>query len=260
MTRSVLSPLSSNVTVVTGPSPLSSLVQTTRECGVTSRYRPKNAIGPESCAKTRRYWPPVRMSASKESTVIPNDFGIHHCRNRSGLVHASNTRRAGPLTFRVTTSSRSDVRSIVVLLPFVVSINHLLPFQFLDTFVPLVDPCVPELAVPIEPGRLFLQTARAKLAGPYAPNLLRGHEPGLLQNADVLLHARERHVELLGQSRDRSVGVPELLENAASGGIRERGERSIQLGMRRLNHAVQYLTHASIARKRRPPTQITIVS
>ena len=32
--------------------------------------------------------------------------------------------------------------------------------------------------------------APAELAGPHAPDLLRGDEPRLLQDADVLLHAR----------------------------------------------------------------------
>ena len=45
---------------------------------------------------------------------IPNDFGAHHRCSSSGFVQASNTRRAGPLKARVTTSSRSDVRSTVV--------------------------------------------------------------------------------------------------------------------------------------------------
>jgi hypothetical protein len=46
---------------------------------------------------------------------------------------------------------------------------------------------------------------RAELAVPHAPDLLRGDEPGLLQDADVLHHAREGDVELLGKVRDRSV-------------------------------------------------------
>ena len=56
----------------------------------------------------------------------------------------------------------------------------------------------------------------------------------------MLLHAREGHTELLGKVRDRSVGTSELLQNAASGGIRERGERVIEAGLRILNHMVQY--------------------
>src|SRR5687767_3274936 len=62
MTNSVLPSFSSNVTVVTGPpSPPSSLVHTRRECGVTSRYVPKNAIA----------------SGSKLETVLAPDTNIH---------------------------------------------------------------------------------------------------------------------------------------------------------------------------------------
>src|SRR5437867_4034913 len=254
MTSSVLPPFSSKVTVVTGPpSPPSSLVQTRRECGVTSIYLPKNSSGFEaSWPNTKRYLPPTRTSISQERRNMPIDFGTHHCLNSSGLVHASNTMRAGPLKVRVTTSSRSDFRSTVVRffigmasLSLLVSIDLLLPFQFLDNLVQLVEACVPKLAVPLEPCRLFLQSARAEPAGPHAPDLLRGDEPGLLQDADVLLHAREGHVELLGKVRDRRVGTAELFQNAASGGIRERGERVIEAGLFILNHAVQYTAHGA---------------
>src|SRR5262245_28950216 len=250
MSSSVLPSLSSKVTVVTGPpSSPSSLVQTRRECGVTSRYLPKNSMGFEvPWANTRRYLPPTRTSISQESRDTPNDFGTHHRLNSSGLVHASNTMRAGPLTVRVTRSSRSDFRSTIVRfltgvgsLSLLASIDLLLPFQFLYNLVQLVEACVPELAVPVDPRRLFLQSARAELAGPHAPDFLRGDEPGLLQDADVLLHTREGHLELLGKIRDRSVGTPELLQNAASGGVRERGERGIEAGPRILNHTVQYI-------------------
>src|SRR5262249_60310471 len=97
---------------------------------------------------------------------MPIDFGTHHCLNSSGLVHASNTRRAGPLKVRVTTSSRSDFRSTVVRffigvasLSLLASIDLLLPFQFLDNLVELVEACVPELLIPLDPGRLFLHSA-----------------------------------------------------------------------------------------------------
>src|SRR5215831_16190384 len=249
MTSSVLPPFSSKVTVVTGPpSPPSSFVQTRRECGVTSRYRPKNSSGfAASWPNTRRYLPPARTSISQERRNLPIDFGTHHCLNSSGFVHASNTMRAGPSNVRVTTISRSDFRSTVVRffigvasLFLFASIGLLLPFQFLDNLVQLVEACVPEPAIPLDPGRLFLQSARADRAGPHAPDLLRGDEPGLLQDADVLLHAREGHVELLGKVRNRSVGTSELLQNAASGGVRERGERGIEAGSHILNHKVQY--------------------
>src|SRR5512139_3739279 len=209
MTSSVWPPRSSNVTVVTCPlSPPSSLVQTRRECSVTSRYLPKNSMGFGAAGwlNTKRYLPPARTSASQETRVRPVDFGAHHSLSSSGLVHASNTMRAGPLKVRVTTSSRSDFRSTVVRFfmeedspSLLASIDLLLPFKFVDNFVQLVEAGVPELVVPLDPGRLFLQSAQAELAGPHAPDLLRSGEPRLLQDADMLLHAGEGHVELLGK-------------------------------------------------------------
>src|SRR5215467_14171445 len=134
----------------------------------------------------------------------PNDFGAHHRLSSSGLVQASNTMRAGPWKVRVTTSSRSDFRSTVVWffigvasLSLLASIAFLLAFQFLDNLVQLVEARVPELTVLLDPCRLFLQSAQAELAGPYAPDLFRDDEPRLLQNADMLLHAGDRHAELL---------------------------------------------------------------
>src|SRR5262249_1111623 len=135
------------------------------------------------------------------------------------------------------TSSRSDVRSVVVgvfmgvgSISLLASIGVLLPFHFFDNLVQLDEACVPELAVPLQPSRLFLQSARAELAGPHATDLLRGDEPRLLQDTDVFLHAREGHVELHRKVRDRSVRTPELLQNAASSGVRESAERSIEAG------------------------------
>src|SRR3954447_24608872 len=181
MTSTVWPPFSAKVTVVTEPSSLSSLVQTSRECGVTSLYVPKNADCESPCANSKRYLPPTRTSISHESRVIPNDFGTHHCLNSSGLVHASNTRRGGASKVRVTTSSRSDVRSTVVRLftgaaslSLVASIDLLLAFQFLDDLVHLVEARVPELVVALDPYRLILESARAEPAGPDAPNLFRG--------------------------------------------------------------------------------------
>src|SRR5438132_198978 len=220
MTTSVSPPLlsprlSSNVTVVTAPpSPPSSFVQTRRECGVTSMYRPKNSIGcsEDAWPKTKRYVPPVRATTSQVMNVIPKDFGAHHSLSSSGLVQASNTVRAGALKVRVTTSSRSDVRFTVVRLSSGESslsclalIDLFLLFQFLGNLVQRVEARGPELAIPLDPCRLFLQLAQAERTGPHAPDLLRGDEPHLLQDADVLLHARERHVELLVQVHDRSV-------------------------------------------------------
>src|SRR4029450_8189212 len=170
MTTRVSAPRSSKVTVVTAPSsPASSFVQTRRECGVTSLYLPKNAMdsGEAGWLNTKRYVPPTRTSISQESRDRPNDFGTHHRLNSWGLVQASNTMRAGPLKVRVTTSSRSNFRSTVVRLfigvgslSLFASIDLLLPFQFLDNLVQLVEACVPELTVPLDPCRLFLESGQ----------------------------------------------------------------------------------------------------
>src|SRR5271155_5167393 len=122
-------------------------------------YLPKNAIGFEApWPNTKRYVPPTRTSASQESSDTPNDFGPHHRLSSSGLVHASNTRRAGPLKVRVTTNSRSDFRSTAVRvfmaagsLSLLASIELLLPFQFLNNLVQLAETRLPELAVPLDP-------------------------------------------------------------------------------------------------------------
>src|SRR5262249_15023600 len=113
-----------------------------------------------------RYVPPTRTSASQEMKDTPNDFGAHHRLSSSGLVHASNTMRAGAFKVRVTTSSRSDVRSTVVRffmgvdsLSLLASMDLLLAFQLLDNLVKLIEACLPELAVPLNPCRLFLKYA-----------------------------------------------------------------------------------------------------
>src|SRR3954470_24721224 len=159
--------MSSKVSVVMAPpSSPSSLVQTRREWGVTSMYLPKTSITFEPpTPNTRRYLPPTRTSISQESRDMPIDFGTHQRLNSSGLVHASNTMRAGALKVRVTTSSRSDFRSVVVRffmgvgsLSLLASIDYLLLFQFFDNLVQRVEAYVPELAVPLDPCRHVLQS------------------------------------------------------------------------------------------------------
>src|SRR5471032_2664566 len=115
--------------------------------------------------------------------VAPLDFGTHHCLNSSGLVHASNTRRGGASKVRVTTISRSDVRSDRVRffmgadsLSVLATITLLLALQFIDDRVQRIETRGPQLAVVLDPGRLLLEPARAEPAGPHSPHLLRGDE------------------------------------------------------------------------------------
>src|SRR5262249_17153905 len=183
---------------------------------------------------------------SHESSDRPTDFGTHQRLNNSGLLHASKTMCAGALNVRVTTSSRSDLCSTAVrfmaagLPSFPSGIWLLLAFQVLDNLVQRVKPCAPELAVPLDPGGLFFQRAHAKPAGSDAPGLFSSDERCPLQHTNMLLHAREGHVELSGEFRDRSVGAAELLQHAAPGRVRQRGERKVEVGFVILNHIVQY--------------------
>src|SRR3954447_21379040 len=133
------------------------------------------------------------------------DFGTHHCRNSSASVQASNTTARGPSIVRVTTSSRSDVRSTVVRSTVVVasaalrvSIALLLPSSLRDDLLQLVEPGVPQPALLVDPRGLVLESTRAQPAGANAPDLLGRHEPSLLEDPDVLAHARERHAERSG--------------------------------------------------------------
>src|SRR4029453_198127 len=83
------------------------------------------------------------------------------------------------------------------------SIGLLLLFQFFNNLVQLVEARVPKLAVSLDPRRLFFESTRPEAARPHAPDLLRDDELGLLQDTDVLPHARQGHVERFGQIRDR---------------------------------------------------------
>src|SRR4028119_1001841 len=117
-----------------------------------------------------------------ECNVMPIDLGSHHCLKSSGFVHASKTRCAGPLNVRVTTISRSEVRS--TLTGFgptfgslrVVSIHLLLPVKFFDHVIQRAEARVPQLLVPLDPPRYVLKTGHADPARAHPPNLLGGDE------------------------------------------------------------------------------------
>ncbi len=115
----------------------------------------------------------------------------------------------------------------------------LLLFHFLDNDVQLFKALGPELAIPLDPRRFFFQSGQPELAGPHAPDLLGADEPRLLQDPYMFLHASKGHMKPLGKGCDRSVCTPELLQNAASGGVRESAEQGIKAGLTILHYAVQ---------------------
>src|SRR5690349_6298735 len=105
---------------------------------------------------------------------MPIDCGTHHLLNSSGLVHASNTRRAGPLNVRVSTSSRSDLRSTLTRfrlaagsLVLLVFIDLLLTSEVFDDVVQCAKACIPQFLIPLDPCRRFLEAALADAAVAY---------------------------------------------------------------------------------------------
>ena len=118
------------------------------------------------------------------------------------------------------------------------------------------------LAIPLDPFGLLLEATEAEPAGADAPDFLGRNEPSPLEDADMLLHARQGHAEPFGEFGDGRVRAPELLQHAAAGSIRERGERGVETGVLILNHMVQCMTSAgakqgSRSRKMHPPALST---
>src|SRR3954452_8357540 len=129
---------------------------------------------------------------SSERSRAPIDCGSHHCRNSSGVVHASKTRRAGASNVRLTTTSRSEVRSTLTgraasgsLFP-VLSTGALLVPQSCDDIVQRAEARVPQLLVPLHPCRHVLEAVHPDPAAAHAPDLLGRHEAGGLEDLEVL--------------------------------------------------------------------------
>jgi len=103
----------------------------------------------------------------------------------------------------------------------------------------------------LDPIGLRLETAFPKLAGSHPSDLLRDDEPRPLEDLDVLLHAGQRHLELIRETGDRLVRSAKLMDDPAAGRIGQRRKRAIEAMTWILNHVVQYITCSR--RKRKPP-------
>ena len=71
-----------------------------------------------------------------------------------------------------------------------------------------------------------------------------------VQNLDVLLHAGQRHLELVRETGDRRVRSAKLIDDPAAGRIGQRRKRAIEGRTYILNHVVQCLTCSRRKRKR----------
>src|SRR5262245_13831276 len=94
--------------------------------------------------------------------------------------------RAGPLNVRPKTSSRSDVRSIDVSLPFLASIRFLLRFELLDELVQFVEARVPQPPIALEPVVKSAKRLCAQLVQALVGARLNVDEPDLLEHAQML--------------------------------------------------------------------------
>ena len=74
----------------------------------------------------------------------------------------------------------------------------------------------------LDPLGLRLEAALPKLAGSHPSDLLRDDEPRPLENLDVLLHAGQRHLELVRETGDRRVPSSKLIDDPAPGRIGQR--------------------------------------
>ena len=102
----------------------------------------------------------------------------------------------------------------------------------------------------LDPLGLRLEAAFPELAGPHPSDLMRDDEPRPLENLDVLLHAGQRHLELIRETGDRRVRSPKLIDDPAAGRIGQRRKREIEGRIYILNHVVQYITCSRRKRKR----------
>src|SRR5689334_14739701 len=133
---------------------------------------------------------------------MPSERGTHHWRKSSGRDQAANTSRAGASNVRVTTTSRSDaLRTVVrpVSLALLAATGLLLSFEFVEDAVERVEARIPHLAVLRDPRQLLLEPARTDAARAHAADLFGGDQAGVLEHADVLLHAGEGHAEAAGE-------------------------------------------------------------
>src|SRR3546814_2117119 len=92
---------------------------------------------------------------------------------------------------RVAAISRSDIRFTTVR-PLTGTFSCLSPiallpvFEFFDNYVQPIETGIPELAVLLDPFRLLLEAADAEPACAHAPDLFRGDQTRLFEDADKI--------------------------------------------------------------------------
>lgn len=98
----------------------------------------------------------------------------------------------------------------------------------------------PEFVVTRQPHGRFLHGLRRQSATHHASFLQALDQPSVLENAQVLHKAGQRHVVRLRQLGNGEGAVAQRRENLAPRGIGKRGEDRIERCILILNHKVKY--------------------
>ena len=92
----------------------------------------------------------------------------------------------------------------------------------------------------VQPLERAPEGAALQTAAHHAADLVAGDEPGVLQDAQMLDEAGERHAERRGQLADRTLALPQLREDGAPRRVGERAEHGVEAGGVIVNHLVHF--------------------
>ncbi len=99
---------------------------------------------------------------------------------------------------------------------------------------------MPERLRVVEPAIHRTKPTHVELAALHAAMLHGGHQPGRLEDAQVLEDGRQRHVERLGQLADRRPAAGQPRQHGAARRVGERAKHRVQPGFLIHNQLVNY--------------------
>jgi hypothetical protein len=98
-----------------------------------------------------------------------------------------------------------------------------------EVFPEAVEPPLPLLAPRVKPQLGLAQPMERDAAGARAADLSRAHEPGLLEDAEVLHGGRQGHRQRPRELAHRGGTAAEALEHRSACGVRECMEQPIKM-------------------------------
>ena len=94
-----------------------------------------------------------------------------------------------------------------------------------------VEPRLPELSVVCDPFCGVAQRLRRQCAGDDAPRLVSFEQPRVLQDAQMLHEAGQRHVKRLREITHRLTAVREPRQDTPARRVGERGKYAVESGI-----------------------------